>query len=64
MKRHDIRLRRERMSSRRIQQYKNYGDLLNRHRKSRQKRIITIIIYSAFLLIILIILYFMMGIKV
>lgn len=46
MGRHEIRLRRKKMTSRRIESHKDYYDLLKRHeRSSIGKRLLRIVIY-------------------
>jgi large-conductance mechanosensitive channel len=59
MGRNEIRLRRQMMSSGRIAQHRNYGELMVRHEKElRLKRIIKVFVY--FLVIAFIILFFFM----
>ncbi|QSE98184.1 hypothetical protein [Fulvivirga lutea] len=48
MGRHDIRLRRQRMTSRRIEGYKDYASLMERHKSSRLKRLIKFIFLLLF----------------
>lgn len=48
MGRHDIRLRRHRMTSRRIEGYKDYSALLEQHKNSRLKRLIKMIFLLLF----------------
>ena len=48
MGRHDIRLRRHRMTSRRIEGYKDYSALMDQHRSSRLKRLIKMIFLLLF----------------
>lgn len=49
MGRHEIRLRRKRMTSRRIESHKNYYDVLRKHqRTSRMKRLIKLIVLLIF----------------
>ncbi|MEQ8926339.1 MAG: hypothetical protein RLO81_11030 [Fulvivirga sp.] len=48
MGRHDIRLRRQRMTSRRIEGYKDYASLMERHKSSRLKRLIKLIFLLLF----------------
>lgn len=56
MARNDIRLRRKSMSSGRIAQHRNYGEIMARHQKEvRMKRIVRVFIYfliAAFMIII------------
>lgn len=48
MGRHDIRLRRHRMTSRRIEGYKDYSALMDQHRNSRLKRLIKMLFLLLF----------------
>lgn len=51
MGRHEIRLRRKKMTSRRIESHKNYYDLLKKHERSDMwKRIVKMILYIIILL--------------
>jgi hypothetical protein len=46
MGKHEIRLRRKSMSSRRIERHKNYAQLMDKHHKSKRlKRIVQWLIY-------------------
>jgi hypothetical protein len=59
MGRNEIRLRRQMMSSGRIAQHRNYGELMARHEKElRLKRIIKVFVY--FLVVAFVILLFFM----
>lgn len=59
MGRHEIRLRRKKMTSRRIESHKDYYDLLKRHeRSSFGKRILKIIVYIIILLGLTMLAYF------
>ena len=59
MGRHEIRLRRKKMTSRRIESHKDYYDLLRRHeRTSIGKKIIKVIIYIIILLGVMMLGYF------
>jgi cytoskeletal protein RodZ len=60
MGRNEIRLRRQRMSSGRIAQHRNYGDIMARHdRELRFKRITRIFTYFILILVIILLFYFM-----
>lgn len=49
MGRHEIRLRRNKMTSRRIESHKNYYEVLKRHqRTSRMKRLVRLIVLLLF----------------
>lgn len=51
MGRHDIRLRRKRMTSRRIESHKNYYEVMRRHQKtSRLKKVFKLLILLIFFL--------------
>ena len=51
MGKHEIRIRREMMTSRRIERHKNYGELMLVHQKSqRQRKLGRFLVYIAFLL--------------
>ncbi|UII28074.1 hypothetical protein LVD15_06510 [Fulvivirga maritima] len=59
MGRHEIRLRRKKMTSRRIESHKNYHDILKQHEKSSGgKRVVRLIIYVLILLGLLLVAYF------
>ena len=59
MGKNEIRLRRQRMSSGRIAQHRNYGDIMARHEKDiRVKRILRIFTY--FLIIAVVVILFFM----
>ncbi|MBL3654718.1 hypothetical protein [Fulvivirga sediminis] len=59
MSRHEIRLRRKKMTSRRIESHKNYHDILKQHEKSSVgKRVVRLIIYVLILIGLLLIAYF------
>jgi hypothetical protein len=59
MGRHEIRLRRKRMTSRRIQSHKDYNILMEKHRKtSRWKRLIRSLVYILILLGMFLLIYF------
>ena len=56
MGRNEIRLRRQKMSSGRIAQHRNYGQLMERHERDiRIRRITRIVIYFLIVLVLLII---------
>jgi hypothetical protein len=56
MGRNEIRLRRQKMSSGRIAQHRNYGQLMQRHERDiRIRRITRIVIYFLIVLVLLII---------
>ena len=58
MGRHEIRLRRQRMTARRMEQHKNYQEILTRHRSHRKARVIRLVLYIlAFLILMLILLF-------
>lgn len=58
MGRHEIRLRRKKMTSRRIESHKNYYDLLKKHeRSSMWKRVVKMILYIILILSIIFIGY-------
>ena len=42
MSKHEIRLRREMMTSRRIQSHKSYSRLMDRHKRSKRLRLIVV----------------------
>ena len=51
MGRHDIRLRRKRMTSRRIESHKNYYEVMRRHQKtSRLKKVFKLVVLLIFFL--------------
>lgn len=59
MGRNEIRLRRHRMSSGRIAQHRNYGDIIARHeRDAKLKRITRIFTYFVLILIIVLMFFF------
>ncbi len=59
MGRHEIRLRRKRMTSRRIQSHKDYRMLMEKHRRSsRGKKLLRSVIYILILLSMLLLIYF------
>lgn len=59
MGRHEIRLRRQRMTSRRIESHKNYYDVLKKHEKnSWGKKLVKLIMYIIILMGLLLIAYF------
>ena len=59
MTRHDIRLRRRSMTSRRIERHKNYESLLNRHERSnRLRKTFKAVVYILALLAIIMLIYF------
>ncbi len=58
MGRNDIRLRRSKISSRRIDRYRNYGELMSRHEQSQKiKRLTKVFIYFMLILFLGIILF-------
>jgi len=59
MGRNEIRLRRQKMSSGRISQHRNYGDLMARHERDIKIRRITRIFTYFLIIAVLIILFFM-----
>jgi hypothetical protein len=58
MGRNEIRLRRQRMSSGRIAQHRNYGDLMARHERDVKIKRITRIFTYFILILVLIVLFF------
>ncbi len=58
MGRHEIRLRRQKMTSRRIEGYKDYASLLEKHKADRTKRIIKMILLLAFFIGLLLFVYY------
>ncbi len=48
MGRHDIKLRRQKMTSRRIEGFKDYNSLLERHKSTRLKRLIKLLFLLLF----------------
>lgn len=48
MGRHDIRLRRQRMTSRRIEGFKDYSSLIERHKSTRLRRLIKLLFLLLF----------------
>lgn len=59
MGKHEIRLRRKNMTSRRIEGYKNYYEIMRRHKKSmHNKRLGKSLLYILFVLGLALILYF------
>ncbi len=60
MGRHEIRLRRNRMTSRRMERHKNYQDILRQHRQHRRGRIVKILLYMIALLALIFVIYFAM----
>ena len=61
MSRHDIRIRRERMSHGNIHRHKNYRELLNKHRKRSRMRIIQTVVLLIILLALTGISYFFIS---
>ena len=58
MGRHEIRFRRQRMTARRMEQHKNYQEILTRHRSNRKVRVVRLVLYIlAFLILMLILLF-------
>lgn len=58
MGRNDIRLRRNKISSRRIDRYRNYSDLMSRHEQNQKiKRLTKVFIYFLLILFLGIILF-------
>lgn len=61
MGRHEIRLRRQRMTSRRIDGHKNFTDVLQEHeRTSKTKRLIKLLLLLAFFIGMMSFLYYVM----
>jgi TRAP-type C4-dicarboxylate transport system permease small subunit len=59
MGRHEIRFRRKRMTSRRIQSHKNYMMVMEKHRKTnRWRRLIRSLVYILILLGMILLIYF------
>ncbi|MEM7109459.1 MAG: hypothetical protein AAF519_14635 [Bacteroidota bacterium] len=59
MGRHEIRLRRHRMTSRRIEGHKNYYDVMRKHQRgSRLKRLLKLVLLFLFFVLLLGIVYF------
>jgi hypothetical protein len=59
MGRNEIRLRRQRMSSGRIAQHRNYGDIMARHeRELKIKRITRIFIYFIIIAVLILVFFF------
>lgn len=64
MGKHEIRLRRKSMSSRRIERHKNYAQLMDKHHKSKRlKRIVQWLIYVFIILMMLFGLYYTLSHK-
>lgn len=62
MGRNDIRLRRQMMSSGRIAQHRNYGEIMARHERDlRMKRIVRIFIYFLIIAFMIIVYLFVKG---
>jgi cell division protein FtsL len=58
MGRNDIRLRRSKISSRRIDRYRNYGELMSRHAQNQKiKRLTKVFVYFMLILFLGIILF-------
>ena len=57
MGRHEIRLRRNRMTSRRMERHKNYQDILRQHRRQQRGRFVRILVYLLALLALLLVIY-------
>ena len=57
MGRHEIRLRRNRMTSRRMERHKNYQDILRQHRKRQRTRFVRILLYLLALIALILIVY-------
>ncbi len=57
MGRHEIRLRRNRMTSRRMERHKNYQDILRQHRKQQRSRLVRILLYLLALIALVFIIY-------
>lgn len=58
MGRNDIRLRRNKISSRRIDHYRNYGELMSRHEQNQKiKRLTKVFVYFLLILFLGIILF-------
>ena len=60
MGRHDIRLRRHRMTSRRIEGYKDYNSLMERHRSGRAKRLVKFFFLLLFFVALMFFIYYLM----
>lgn len=59
MGQHEIRLRRKNMTSRRVEGYKNYYDIMRRHKRStHRKQLAKTVVYILFFLGIAVMLYF------
>lgn len=59
MGKHEIRLRRQKMTSGRIEGHKNYYEIMRRHRKSmHNKRLLKSVVYVLFVLGIILVIYF------
>ena len=59
MGRNEIRLRRQRMSSGKIAQHRNYGDIMSRHERDlKLKRITRIFIYFIIILVLILVFLF------
>jgi len=64
MGRHEIRLRRKSMTSRRIERHKNYAQLMDKHHKSqRTKRIVQWLIAVFLFLLGLVVVYYSLNRK-
>lgn len=62
MGRHEIRLRRQMMTSRRIQRHKNYAGLLEQHRKlQRNRSIMRWVVYVLLFLVSMLLVYYVIN---
>lgn len=61
MGRHEIRFRRQQMTSRRMERHKNYQDILDQHQSQRKTRWVRIILYIIAFLVLVFLLIFGLG---
>ena len=61
MGRHEIRFRRQRMTSRRMERHKNYQEILSQHKSRRRIRIARLVLYILAFLVMMFILLFGLG---
>jgi len=61
MGRHDIRLRRNKMTSRRIGSHKNYQEILSRHKGQPKKKVGRGIIFAVVILILVVVTFYIFS---
>lgn len=61
MGRHEIRFRRQRMTSRRMERHKNYQEILSQHKSRRRVRIARLVLYILAFLVLMLVLLFGLG---